>query len=174
MFVSSFLLFSASDFQPSSFRAYAKSSHKSLTISLKDWKVVVGCTWINSLELDNRCVLCLVSKLLNLKLQLATVLVRWPGIYSTGVSSIYRNRNQETLLWPVGKKTSFKVFILKIESLFRCLRQCALCSLCRHVHMHLGCFGVWFWVFNLSQIEQVCTQSTRLFFFPQQKRGRMA
>lgn len=99
MFGSSFLLFAASDFLPPSLRVYAKNSYKNLTISLKDRKVVAGCTWINSLEhVITDFFFCLVSMLLNLKLLLETALVGWPGIYSTGVSSRYRNRNQETLL----------------------------------------------------------------------------
>lgn len=35
----------------------------------------------------------------------------------------------------------------------------------RCAYMHWGYFGVWFWILNLSQTEQVFTQYSRLFSF---------
>lgn len=49
--------------------------------------------------------------------------------------------------------------------------MCALFFMETCAYMHLGCLGVWFWILNLSQIEQVCTQKSRLFSFLRKKGG---
>lgn len=47
----------------------------------------------------------------------------------------------------------------------------ALFFMYRCAYMHLGYFGVWFWILNLSQIEQVFTGNSRLFSFLGKKEG---